>query len=103
MQWTDATSYRQGQRGKVAQTAWQTTIGGTHIWVSCGHIDHRGSWVMRCRGLNLDLVALDIPDDASSEEARDKAVELAWEKAGQIAAQMTHVADELFATPNLAT
>tara|TARA_R110000764_G_scaffold164200_1_gene251270 strand:- start:239 stop:550 length:312 start_codon:yes stop_codon:yes gene_type:complete len=101
MNWKDATSYSQGQRGKAAQTAWKADFEGVIVWVSCGHIDYRGSWVMRCRELGIDLERLEVADGASSELARDKAIETACHKASLLAVKMRAVSDVLFATHKL--
>ena len=101
MNWKDSTSYSQGQRGVAAQTSWSTSLDGINIFVTCGHVAYRGSWVIRCHELGIDLAQLDVPDDASSESARDKAIEVAWGTASVLAVKMRGVADTLFATPNL--
>lgn len=101
MNWKDATSYSQGERGKAPQTAWQTSDAGVSIWVSCGHVYAPGQWVMTSRELGIDVRTLSLREDASSEEARDAAVQEAWVKAKAIQAKMGSVADTLFATPKL--
>jgi hypothetical protein len=103
MQWKDATSYSKGQSGVVAQTAWSTEVDGLYIFVSCGHINYKGSWIIRAAGVGIDLEELDVPHDASSEEARDKAIEVAWHAASLISIKMLGVSNILFSTPNLNT
>ena len=101
MNWKDSTSYSQGQRGVAPQTSWSTSLDGINIFVTCGHVAYRGSWVIRCHELGIDLAQLDVPDDASSEVARDKAIEVAWDKASFISAKMRDLSGALFATSNL--
>jgi hypothetical protein len=103
MEWFDSTTYSRGQRGVAAQTSWSTVVDGINIFVSCGHVACRGSWIVRCYDLGIDFAEIDVPDDASSETARDKAIEMAWGKASILAVKMRGVSDTLFSTPNLST
>jgi hypothetical protein len=45
--WKDATSYRQGKRGKQEPTSWERIFdSGDRIWISRSHLSHPESWVM---------------------------------------------------------
>ena len=79
MNWMDATTYSQGQRGKVAQTAWSADIGGKRIWVSCGHRDFPDAWVMRFGTVIEGPLEIGKKDKMNSDEARKNAVETAWD------------------------
>jgi hypothetical protein len=103
MKWEHATSYRGGQVGVLAPKSWATTLDGIRIFVTCEHIGYEGSWIIRAAGLGIDLEELDVPHDASSEEARDKAIEVAWHAASLISIKMLGVSNTLFSTPNLNT
>ncbi len=96
--WEDATSYSQGQRGKVAQTAWETTIDGVRIWVSCGHRYYPDDWVVTSQALGFDAVSLGDVEGVSSEQARNLAVTKAWHEAKRIEGKMGGLADQLYAT-----
>ncbi len=101
MEWEDATSYSRGQRGKVPQTAWEAEIDGARIWVSCGHLYFPGRWVMNCRVVGI--VEKDLGStEATSEQARDRAVQEVWAAARAKAACLTGLADTAFAVPPLA-
>jgi hypothetical protein len=101
MKWKDSTTYSRGQRGVMPQTSWSTEVDGVYIFITCAHVACRGSWMIRCHELGIDLAEIGVPDDASSEAARDKAIEMAWSKASILAVKMRGVSDTLFATPNL--
>ena len=101
--WKDATSYSQGQRGKIAQTAWEITINGARIWVSRGHRYYPDDWVMTCARLGIGAVSLGKSEGVSSEQARNRAITDAWSKARQIEGEMGGLADALFAIPDLTT
>ncbi|MEM8880918.1 MAG: hypothetical protein AAGC82_09985 [Pseudomonadota bacterium] len=94
--WIDATSYAQGQRGKTAQTAWATEIDGLRIFVSCGHLNHPGTWVLACKSLSQYPIEL-TDSGASSEEALDLAIEKVWSLASQKALEFQGIADTAFA------
>lgn len=96
MIWTDATSYRQGERGNVPQTAWATEINGVRVWVSCKHLNAPGRWVVTCRPLGLECFDLGSAD-MSSEQARDGALRAVWKKARAIEAEMCSLADAAYA------
>lgn len=100
IEWTDATSYSQGQRGKVSQTAWETTICGARVWVSCGHRYYPDRWVMNCQTLGIKGFDLG-STNASSEQARDRAINKVWEAARIKAGEMTELADAAFAVSPL--
>lgn len=53
IEWKDATSYSQGQRGKVEPLSWECYVNGIRVWVSQGHIAYRGEWVVSCRELDI--------------------------------------------------
>jgi hypothetical protein len=48
IEWTDATSYQQGQRGKIEPTGWEAKIRGHRVYITKGHLYHREIWVMNC-------------------------------------------------------
>lgn len=74
IEWKDATSYSRGERGSKPPTAWEATIEGARIFVMCGHISHKGEWVVRCDMLGIDLEHLGAVDEMTAEGAREDAV-----------------------------
>lgn len=54
IQWRDATSYSQGQRGRIEPTAWECDVNGIRVWVSNGHLYYPGEWVMNCPALQME-------------------------------------------------
>ena len=100
--WKDATSYSQGQRGKKPQTAWETDLDGVRIWVSCGHLDHPGRWVMNCRPINI--IKRDIGGtNLTSEQARDRAVMTVYSEAKAMQRMAEGIADSAFAVVPLSS
>ena len=99
--WKDATSYSQGQRGKVPQTAWECEMDGVRIWVSCGHIDFDGRWIVTCRDVGLERREVAARGE-SSEHARDQAVLEVYHAAKRLSAKMMGIADSAFAVMPLA-
>ena len=47
-EWKDATSYAQGQRGKIDPNSWEILFDGARIWMSKGHIYYPGKWIVNC-------------------------------------------------------
>lgn len=94
--WKDATSYSKGQRGKVAQTAWQAEIGEYKILVSRGHINHPERWVMTCRKLGLEAVDLS-ESKFTPEHAQKLALSKVWEVARSQIAELESFSDTAFA------
>jgi hypothetical protein len=81
IQWKDATSYSQGQRGTINPTAWECSFAGVRIWVSCGHIYYPGEWVMNCDALDLDKRRLGLAFEMPVSEVFAKALALAASEA----------------------
>lgn len=59
MDWTDATSYSQGERGKRTPDGWKANVSGARVIVMCGHRDWRPKWVVTCHELGMDALPLD--------------------------------------------
>jgi|SRR6478735_4464783 len=76
-EWKDATGYSQGQRGKVEPSAWETRIAGIRIYVTCGHIYHKGEWVMNSDELGFERAPLGFDLTADKEDVFKKAISMA--------------------------
>lgn len=101
MQWTDATSYsRSSPRGEAPQTSWEINVEGVRLWVSCGHKDFDGDWILNCDALGIHHHVL-TGRNASSETARDLALELIWQRAALKSQQMQSLSDAAFAAKTL--
>lgn len=68
--WKDATSYSQGQRGRIDPTAWECVIEGIRVWISCDHRYYPGKWVVKCHHLAIDCQQIGETDDLSANQAR---------------------------------
>lgn len=77
IEWEDATSYRQGERGKKSPTSWETEISGLRIWVSKDHIYYPDDWVMSCPGLDLREVRVGPQAALTDENAKSESLILA--------------------------
>ena len=74
IEWTDTTSYSQGQRGKKTPTCWSWQSERLRITVTCGHIYVPGQWVMHCYPLGIDTLKL--IDVVTKEHAQQKAIHI---------------------------
>jgi hypothetical protein len=88
-EWKDATSYRQGERGKKKPTAWETTIAGYRVWVSCQHLHYPDRWVWTCRDLGVTEPKvigslIDFPTETAQSRALMAAREVAASKISKL-------------------
>jgi len=75
-EWTDATTYSRNDPERK-QTAWEMSTGTVRIWISTGHIYHKGEWVISCREAGIsDPVKMKISGDATPEMAQELAVRI---------------------------
>ena len=81
MEWKDATSYSQGQRGKKEPTAWSVKSGQVGIYVTCGHIYYPSEWIMSCYAIGLKEVRLMVD---TKEDAQKKAIEIVIERCSRL-------------------
>lgn len=89
LKWEDTTSYSQGQRGKIAQTGWGTTVKGIRIWVSCAHLAYPGEWVVRSSVLDDGRpFTLGRKHELSSQHARNLAVHAVRSEVSETIAKM---------------
>lgn len=52
--WEDRTNYSRGERGKKAPTSFDFQLANKMvIFITCGHIHYRDTWIMSCSGLNI--------------------------------------------------
>lgn len=54
VQWKDATSYSQGERGTVPPRSWAATFGDVKVLIMSGHTFHKPNWVMKCERISGD-------------------------------------------------
>lgn len=92
MNWTDATSYAQGQRGKAPQTAWEGKLGNVRVWVSCGHKMYPDRWVMNCEAVKIKELDLG-STEVGSEQARNRALQEVWQAARRLQIVMEEIGD----------
>ena len=93
MKWTDATSLRHGERGKISPCSWRCDIEGVKLWISTNHVDYRGEWVMRFNdGPPLRIADVDI----ALEAVQGIALEKAWYKARENLLKWQSVSDAIF-------
>jgi hypothetical protein len=86
--WTDATSYSQGERGKVSPRAWECTICGARILVMSGHINYRGTWVLSCHQLSIETKILKPVEDGDLPVVKAMALEFAQQVANRRLSEM---------------
>jgi hypothetical protein len=70
MIWKDTTGYSQGK--ERIPTTWTLKLDYFQITVTCGHIYHKGLWIVRCEPFFREL-ELGV---STKEEAQAKAIEL---------------------------
>ena len=92
--WIDATSYSQGQRGKVEPTAWECKLDGLRVWISCGHRMNPDKWVLTCRELNKEAVAI-ADASLSLDGAKRHALEVCYTRAKKDISALELWADKL--------
>ena len=82
LDWKDATSYRQGERGKIQPTMWKLSLGGKvspiHITVTCGHTDFPNVWIMFCPEVGIYKEPL--KGSYTAEHAQESAVIMVKQK-----------------------
>ena len=67
MQWTDETSYAQGERRAGAEPrVWSVTVAGVRISIILGHIYHRDSWVLTAQPWFSEKVIGSAEDDVDA-------------------------------------
>lgn len=93
IEWKDATSYSQGERGKIEPTAWECTVLGARIWISCGHLHYPGEWIINCSAIGFDQKRIGALADVSAEAAQAKALQMAGAKARSLAKTLTDFAN----------
>lgn len=84
-EWKDATSYSQGERGKVEPRAWEIKTSAVRITVVRGHLTNPGYWVVHCYELGMNTVDLKLPISVDVETAKYAAINLVENKALDIA------------------
>jgi len=76
IEWKDATSYSQGERGKIEPTGWETTVSGVRVLVTKGHVAYRGTWIMNCHELGLKERQIGHAEVMGATEAQVRALKL---------------------------
>jgi len=85
-EWTDTTSYSQGQRGKKAPTCFSWQGKRLRITVTCGHIYAVGEWVMHCWPLGIDCLKL--LHVITKEDAQKKAMLIVKKRLQEMVAEL---------------
>ena len=66
-EWKDVTSYSRDDKERKP-TSWRIDYGdGLSVSITCGHIYHRGQWVMHCHALGIDTKLM---PSKSADEAK---------------------------------
>lgn len=65
--WKDFTSYSQGRKERTP-TAFETTIAGCRISITCAHIYYPGEWIFNCHELGFAQRQLHVTDAQSAAE-----------------------------------
>lgn len=73
IEWTDVSSYSQGERGKKEPTAWTCKVGGLKIVVVKAHVYNPDRWSLKCDPW-FDVKDLDLPTWVSAAEAQKEAL-----------------------------
>src|SRR5690606_41821688 len=92
VEWKDATSYSQGQRGKIAPDAWECTVADVRVWVGSGHRYYPGEWVMHCHTLGMEAIRIGPASALSEKEAQQAALTRAASEASKRATKLTDFA-----------
>jgi hypothetical protein len=74
-EWTDATTYSRDQVDKK-QTAWELKLPSLRIWISNGHRDYPGEFILHCFALGLNTHRLNLKADCDIEKVKEKAVKI---------------------------
>lgn len=88
IQWKDATSYSQGQRGKIEPNAWECNLSGVRVWVGSGHRYFPNEWVMHCHSLDIESRQIGPTAALSDADARHEALRIAASEASRRATNL---------------
>lgn len=80
--WIDSTGYSQGQRGKVQPTSFELKLDGLRIFITCGHIYYKGTWIMGC--LDLNMREVECRNCQTATEAAEYAVKIVKHKLSKL-------------------
>lgn len=83
IEWKDATSYSQGQRGKIDPNAWECTVKGVRVWVGSGHRHYPDEWVMHCPELGMDAARVGPTSALTANDAKQAALTQAAREASR--------------------
>lgn len=91
IEWKDATSYSQGQRGKIEPNSFEAKVCGVTVWVSRGHRYYPEFWVMNCHILDIKESVVGA-SSWTAEAAQVEALRLAAKAARDLARKLTNFA-----------
>lgn len=88
IEWKDATSYSQGQRGKIEPNAWECAVSGVRVWVGSGHRYYPDEWVMHCYSLDIEAKRIGPTAALSDADAQCEALRIAASEASRRATNL---------------
>jgi len=95
IKWEDATSYSQGERGRIDPSAWRCSVGHTSIWIGRAHRYYPGEWVMHCHELGFSEKKIGAATDIDLAEAKRRALSIASRQAKHDAQVLMSVAAQI--------
>jgi len=90
MEWKDATTYSRDNKERK-QTAWELTLPSLRIWVSKGHKNHPGEFVMHCFALGIESKRLNLKEDANIEDVKEKAIKICKMVANKVVSELNTI------------
>lgn len=89
MEWKDATTYSQGQRGAKEPTSWEVGSGRVSVWVSKGHLHHPDEWVVTCHALGMEAVSTGLGCEVDKDTVKHCALNMAESEARKITREIS--------------
>lgn len=86
--WKDVTSYSQGDKERIP-TAFECRSGDLRIYITCGHINYRGEWVMHCQALGIDT--LHLKTVKTFDEAKARSVKIVSMKLDRLKSNLVDI------------
>jgi hypothetical protein len=86
--WKDATSYSQSDRKRIP-TAFQANVNGIRVYITCGHVVYRPTWIVVCRELAIEQQRM--PEATTAQEAADMAIKICTDRANELASAFNNL------------